>query len=77
MAAVRSGLADAKLAPFIANMHTALWALAVTSVIGTLVSLLRPRRPVGEWAAGKRGRPTTRRSACFRPGAASPAARPR
>jgi hypothetical protein len=36
------GLSDAKLAPFIANMHTALWVLAATSLAGALVSLLRP-----------------------------------
>jgi EmrB/QacA subfamily drug resistance transporter len=36
------GLGDAKLAPFIHNMHTALWVLAATSVVGALVSLLRP-----------------------------------
>jgi len=38
-----SGLSDAKLAPFIANMHTALWVLAATSLVGAGVSLLRPR----------------------------------
>src|SRR4051794_16470196 len=37
-----SGLSDAQLAPFIHNMHTALWVLAATSVIGAGVSLLRP-----------------------------------
>jgi EmrB/QacA subfamily drug resistance transporter len=37
------GLSDAKLAPFIHNMHTALWVLAATSVVGAGVSLLRPR----------------------------------
>jgi MFS family permease len=37
------GLSDAKLHPFIANMHTALWVLAATSVLGAGVSLLRPR----------------------------------
>jgi len=37
------GLSDAKLEPFIHNMHTALWVLAATSVIGAGVSLLRPR----------------------------------
>ena len=37
-----SGLSDAKLQPFIHNMHTALWVLAATSVVGALVSLLRP-----------------------------------
>jgi EmrB/QacA subfamily drug resistance transporter len=37
------GLGDAKLAPFIANMHTALWVLALTSLAGAAVSLMRPR----------------------------------
>src|SRR3954465_10081918 len=37
------GLSDAKLAPFIHNMHTALWVLAATSVAGAGVSLLRPK----------------------------------
>jgi EmrB/QacA subfamily drug resistance transporter len=37
-----SGLSDAKLDPFIHNMHTALWVLALTSVIGAFVCLLRP-----------------------------------
>jgi hypothetical protein len=37
------GLSDAQLAPFIHNMHTALWVLAATSVVGAGVSLLRPR----------------------------------
>jgi EmrB/QacA subfamily drug resistance transporter len=36
------GLSDAQLAPFIQNMHTALWALAGVSMIGALVSLMRP-----------------------------------
>jgi EmrB/QacA subfamily drug resistance transporter len=36
------GLSDARLAPFIANMHTALWVLAATSLAGAAVSLLRP-----------------------------------
>src|SRR2546421_8235062 len=36
------GLSDAQLAPFIANMHTALWALAATSLVGAVVSLMRP-----------------------------------
>src|SRR3954464_15057780 len=39
---VASGLSDARLAPFIANMHTALWVLAATSVVGAGVCLLRP-----------------------------------
>jgi EmrB/QacA subfamily drug resistance transporter len=37
------GLSAQKLAPFIDNMHTALWVLAATSVIGAGVCLLRPR----------------------------------
>jgi EmrB/QacA subfamily drug resistance transporter len=40
---VSSGLSSAQLAPFIHNMHTALWVLAITSLIGAGVSLLRPR----------------------------------
>jgi EmrB/QacA subfamily drug resistance transporter len=38
-----SGLSDRQLAPFIANMHTALWVLAAVSLLGAVVSLLRPR----------------------------------
>jgi EmrB/QacA subfamily drug resistance transporter len=37
-----SGLSDAQLNPFIANMHTALWVLAAVSLLGTFVSLMRP-----------------------------------
>jgi EmrB/QacA subfamily drug resistance transporter len=37
-----TGLSDATLQPFIDNMHTALWVLAATSVVGAVVSLLRP-----------------------------------
>jgi len=36
------GLSAQKLAPFIANMHTALWVLAAVSLVGTFVCLLRP-----------------------------------
>src|SRR3954465_1288256 len=39
---VASGLSDATLQPFISNMHTALWVLAATSVVGAVVCLLRP-----------------------------------
>src|SRR4051794_27888038 len=39
---VTSGLSDAQLAPFINNMHTALWVLAAVSLSGAAVSLLRP-----------------------------------
>ena len=38
-----SSLSVSQLDPFISNMHTALWALAATSLVGALVSLLRPR----------------------------------
>ncbi len=37
------GLTDAKLAPFIHNMHLALWVLAGTSLVGAGVCMLRPR----------------------------------
>jgi EmrB/QacA subfamily drug resistance transporter len=40
---VTSGLSDATLAPFVHNMHVALWVLAATSVVGAGVSLMRPR----------------------------------
>ena len=45
-----SGLSEAQLQPFIQNMHTALWVLAATSLLGAGVSLLRPRHvsPVDE-----------------------------
>ncbi len=39
---VASGLSPAQLDPFIHNMHTALWVLAATSLVGAGVSLLRP-----------------------------------
>src|SRR4051794_3088580 len=38
-----SGLSQAQLDPFIQNMHTALWVLAATSLVGAGVSLMRPR----------------------------------
>ena len=50
-----AGLSSAQLDPFIQNMHTALWVLAATSVVGAGVSLLRPRHvSAGEvqWAEG-------------------------
>jgi len=37
-----AGLSDARLEPFIRNMHTALWVLAATSLVGAAVCLLRP-----------------------------------
>ena len=36
------GLASAKLAPFINNMHVALWAMVVAALVGAVVSGLRP-----------------------------------
>jgi EmrB/QacA subfamily drug resistance transporter len=42
------GMSDAKLEPFIDNMHTALWVLAATSVVGAFVSLLRPSHSAGD-----------------------------
>jgi EmrB/QacA subfamily drug resistance transporter len=44
---LHSGLSDAALAPFIHNMHVALWVLAATSLAGAAVSLLRPREHPG------------------------------
>ena len=46
-----SGLSDAQLDPFIHNMHTALIVLALVSVVGAGVSLLRPTQPRGTVAA--------------------------
>jgi MFS family permease len=37
------GLSVQRLAPFIANMHVALWVLAATSLVGAAVCLMRPR----------------------------------
>ena len=37
-----SGLSADRLAPFIANMHVALWCLAGVSLLGTAVCLMRP-----------------------------------
>jgi MFS family permease len=39
---ITTGLSDHTVAPFIHNMHTALWVLAATSLLGAGVSLLRP-----------------------------------
>jgi len=48
-----AGLGAAKLDPFIANMHTALWALAATSVVGAVVSLMRPRHVAAHCATAE------------------------
>jgi EmrB/QacA subfamily drug resistance transporter len=37
------GLSPEKLAPFIHNMHVALWALAASALLGAFVSLMRPK----------------------------------
>ena len=42
------GLSEAKLDPFIANMHVALWVLAATSLVGAGVCMLRPRHDPGQ-----------------------------
>jgi len=60
------GLSPEKLAPFIDNMHTALWVLAATSLVGAGVCLLRPRhtsaieRDLGSLAADARAADTER-----------------
>ena len=45
--AVFSGLAhhisNTQLAPFVANMHTALWCLTAVSILGAVVSFARPK----------------------------------
>ena len=55
---VFSGLAHhistARLTPFIANMHTALWCLAAVSLVGAFISAARPKH-VGRRPAGRHG----------------------
>jgi hypothetical protein len=52
---VFSGLGDRisthQLVPFLANMHKALWCLAVVSLVGAVVSFIRPKH--GAVAAGE------------------------
>jgi EmrB/QacA subfamily drug resistance transporter len=48
---VTKGLSAEKLAPFIANMHVALWALAAVSFVGMFVCLLRPAHVQPDLAA--------------------------
>ncbi|HTR73451.1 MAG TPA: MFS transporter [Solirubrobacteraceae bacterium] len=55
------GLSEQKLAPFIHNMHLALWMLAGTSLIGAFVCLLRPSH--AQAPAGARPEPATQRAA--------------
>jgi hypothetical protein len=49
------GLSAQKLAPFIDNMHVALWVLAGTSIVGSAVCLLRPRHAQGTLDEDARG----------------------
>jgi EmrB/QacA subfamily drug resistance transporter len=42
------GLSEQKLAPFIDNMHIALWVLAATSLVGAGVCMLRPGHDAGQ-----------------------------
>jgi MFS family permease len=37
-----SGLSPRQLQPFISNMHLALWVLAAVSLLGAVISMLRP-----------------------------------
>ncbi len=53
-----SGLSDAQLEPFIHNMHTALWVLAATSVVGAGVSWMRPKYSEASELAPSRPLPT-------------------
>jgi EmrB/QacA subfamily drug resistance transporter len=48
------GLSPEKLAPFINNMHVALWVLATTSIVGSAVCLLRPRQEHGQLGEERR-----------------------
>ena len=49
------GLSEQKLAPFIHNMHVALWVLAATSFVGAIVCMMRPRFATPEPAAHRAG----------------------
>src|SRR3954466_11915335 len=40
---VSTSLSHRQLAPFVHNMHIALWVLAATSLVGAFVSLMRPK----------------------------------
>jgi EmrB/QacA subfamily drug resistance transporter len=54
------GLSEQRLAPFIHNMHVALWVLAGTSLIGAFVCLLRPSH--AQAPASARPEPATQRA---------------
>jgi MFS family permease len=71
------GLSEAKLDPFIANMHTALWALSAVSLLGAGVCLLRPAH--GSQDAGERDAtivPGARRRTAGAPAASTTAVAP-
>jgi EmrB/QacA subfamily drug resistance transporter len=59
---VTRGLSEQKLAPFIDNMHTALWVLTATSLIGTAVCLLRPRHTAGASVPSASAQPAAQRA---------------
>jgi EmrB/QacA subfamily drug resistance transporter len=50
------GLSPERLAPFIDNMHTALWVLAIVSLAGAAVSLMRPSHAASEATVAARPR---------------------
>ena len=52
------GLSAQKLAPFVENMHVALWVLAATSVLGAGVCLLRPSHKSAQDDAAQAYRPS-------------------
>jgi len=52
------GLSAEKLAPFIDNMHVALWVLAGTSVLGAAVCLLRPSHKSAQEQAAAQQEPS-------------------
>jgi len=66
------GLSEEKLAPFIENLHVALWALAATSLVGVAVCLMRPRHSHAAAAAREAASPAREAAAPARE-AASPA----
>ncbi len=68
------GLSAEKLAPFIANMHAALWVLAATSLLGAAVCLMRPRHAPDPSAARAGG--SVDREPLARPAPANGAVRP-
>ena len=74
------GLSAEKLAPFISNMHVALWALAAVSLAGRVVCLLcgpqRPETPRAAPAPSARDPQGAARERARRPAGPRPAATP-